>query len=88
MRKSRFSEEQIATILSEYRAGLPAAELCRKYNLSTKTFYGWKQKYGEMQASEVRRMKDMVAHIAKLEKIVARQSVELLAAQELLKGKW
>lgn len=88
MRKSRFSEEQITGILSEYRAGLSATELCRKHSLSLKTFYGWKQKYGDLQAAEVRRMKDMQLQIGKLEKIVARQAVELLAAQELLRGKW
>lgn len=88
MKKSRFSDEQIAGVLAEYRAGVSAAELCRKHNVSIKTFYSWKKKFGNIQASEVRKMKDMAVHIAKLEKIVARQSVELLAAQELLRGKW
>lgn len=88
MRKSKFSDEQIAGILAEYRAGVAAAEICRKHNLSTKTFYGWKRKFGDVQASEVRRMKDMQAQIVKLERIVARQAVELEGAKELLRGKW
>lgn len=88
MRKSRFSDEQIAGILTEYRAGVSASELCRKHNISGKTFYAWKAKFGDMKASEVRRTKDLEAQIAKLERIVAKQAVELLAAKDLIAGKW
>jgi len=88
MRKSRFTDEQIAGILAEYRAGLSAADVCRKYGLSTKTFYGWKAKFGDMKATEVRRTKDLEAQIAKLERIVAKQAVELLAAKDIIQGKW
>ncbi len=88
MRKSRFNDEQIAGILAEYRAGLSAVEVCRKYNVSTKTFYGWKAKFGDMQASEVRKTKELEAKIAKLERIVAQQAVDLLVAKDIIKGKW
>jgi putative transposase len=88
MRKSKFSDEQIASILAEYRAGVSAAEVCRKHSVSVKTFYSWKRKFGEVNANEVRRMKDMQAQITKLERIVARQAVELEGAKELLRGKW
>lgn len=72
MRKSRFSNEQIAGVLAEYRAGASAAEVCRKHGISQKTFYTWKAKFGDMAASEVRRTKDLESQIAKLERIVAR----------------
>lgn len=88
MRRGRFSNEQIAQILAEHRAGLSTAEVCRKHQLSTKTFYGWKSRFGEMQATEVKRMKDMSEQIGRLERIVARQAVELQAAQEIIRGKW
>jgi putative transposase len=88
MRKSRFSDEQISNILAEYRAGQSAAELCRKHNISPKTFYSWKAKFGDMQASEVRRVKSLEAQIAKLERIVAKQAVELLAAKDVISGKF
>lgn len=88
MRKSRFSDEQIAGILSEYRAGLSAAEVCRKHGVSVKSFYNWKAKFGDMQASEVRKTKDLEAQISKLERIVAKQAVELLAAKDIISGKW
>jgi putative transposase len=88
MRKSRFSEEQITKILAESRAGANTAELCRKYGVSTHTFYKWREKFGSLQGTEVRRMKEMEAKIARLEKIVAKQAVELQAAEEIIKGKW
>lgn len=88
MRKSRFSDEQITSVLAEYRAGVSAAEVCRKHNISTKTFYSWKSKFGEMKSSEVRRTKQLEAQITRLERIVAKQAVELLAAKDIISGKW
>lgn len=88
MRKSRFSDEQIAGVLAEYRAGMSAVELSRKHGISQKTFYTWKAKFGDMPASEVRRTKDLEAQITKLERIVAKQAVELLAAKDIISGKW
>lgn len=88
MRKGRFSNEQIAQVLAEHRAGLSTAEVCRKHQVSSKTFYGWKTRFGEMQATEVKKMKEMAEQISRLERIVARQAVELQAASEIIKGKW
>ena len=88
MRKSRFSDEQIAGILAESKAGVKTSELCRKYNITSKTFYSWRAKFGGMQSSEVRRMKEMEQQISRLERIVAKQAVELQAAEEIIKGKW
>jgi len=88
MRKSRFSEEQITSILAEARAGIPTPEICRKHGISSKTFYKWRMKYSGLAGSEVRRMKDLEATISRLERIVARQAVELEAAKEIIKGKW
>lgn len=88
MKKSRFSEEQITKILAESNAGLSTTEICRKHGVSSNTFYKWKAKYGGMGGSEVRRMKEMEAKISRLERIVAKQAVELQAAEEIIKGKW
>ena len=58
MRKSRFSEEQIVRIIQEYAAGAKVSELCRKHGMSDATFYKWKARYGGLQISDVRRLKD------------------------------
>ena len=60
MRKSRFSEEQIVRIIQEYAAGAKVSELCRKHGMSDATFYKWKARYGGLQISDVRRLKDRI----------------------------
>ena len=79
---------RIAGMLAEYRAGKSVAEICRENNISQKTFYVWKQKFGEMGPSEVKRTKELEAQISKLERIVAKQAVELLAAKDFIAGKF
>lgn len=88
MRKSRFSEEQITKILAEAQAGASTQDLCRKLGIATHTFYAWRKKYGSMQGSEVRRLRELESTIVRLQRVVAKQAVELEAAQEIIKGKW
>jgi putative transposase len=71
MRGKRFTEEQIIGILKEADAGLPLAELCRKYGMSNATFYNWKAKYGGLTVSEARRLKSLEEENRKLKTIVA-----------------
>ena len=66
MKKSRFSEEQIISILKEHQAGLGAKELCRKHGISDATFYKWRSKYGGMEVSDARRLKTLEAENARL----------------------
>ena len=54
-RKSRYTAEQIAYALKQAEAGVPVAELCRKYGISQQTYYRWRSKFGEMAPSEIRR---------------------------------
>ena len=59
MRKSRFTEEQIAYALKQVEAGVPQDELCRKYGISQATLYRWKSKFGGLAASELKRLKEL-----------------------------
>jgi putative transposase len=75
MKKSRYTEEQIIGILKRHEAGLKTAELCRKHGISAVTFYGWKQKYGGMDVSEVQRLKSMEDENRRLKLLVAELSL-------------
>ena len=88
MRKARFTEEQITAVLSEAKAGVPTSEICRKHGVSAHTFYAWRKKYGGMGGTEVRRMKELEGTVSRLERIVAKQALELEAAKEIIRGKW
>jgi putative transposase len=84
MRKSRFSEEQIVAIIREYAAGAKVSELCRKHGMSDATFYKWKAKYGGLQVSDVRRLKDLEAENGKLKKLLAEQMLDNAGLKGLL----
>ena len=88
MRKTRFTDEQIAGVLAEARAGIKTQDICRKHGISGHTFYAWRKKFGGMEGREVRRLKDLEQMVSRLERIVARQAVELQASQEIIRGKW
>ena len=72
MRRSRYREEQIIGILKEHQAGLPAAELCRKYGVSDARFYKWRSKYGGMEVSAARKLKGLEDENRRLKKLPAQ----------------
>lgn len=71
MARKRFTEEQIIAVLREAESGMKPLDVCRKYGISDCTFYNWKNKYGGMQVSEVRRMKTLEDENRRLKQIVA-----------------
>ena len=84
MRKSRFSEEQIISILGEQERGLPTAEVCRRHGISQTTFYKWKAKFGGMDVSEARRLKTLEAENTRLKKLLADQMLDNAVLKDLL----
>lgn len=85
MKRCRFTEEQIAGILAEFRAGTNQSELSRKYGVSTTTISKWNTRFGGMQSSDVRRLKALEDENGKLKRIVADQAVEIMAAKDVIR---
>jgi putative transposase len=88
MKRSRFSEEQIIAVLREQEAGVPTVDVCRKHGISTATFYAWKAKYGGMDVSEAKRLKQLEDENAKLKRLLADAMLDNVALKDLLSKKW
>ena len=88
MKKSRYSEEQIAMALRQVEAGAPVAEVCRKMQVAESTFFRWKKVYGGLGIAELRRLKQLEAENRKLKQLVADLSLDKTILQEALQRKW
>ncbi len=88
MRKSRFTEDQIIGILKEAAAGAPSGDLCRRHNISDQTLYRWKAKYGGLNVSEARRLRQLEDENSKLKRLVADLTLDKTMLQELLSKNW
>lgn len=84
MKKSRFTETQIVSVLKEADAGMKVEELCRKHGISSATYYNWKKKYGGMDASEIKRLKELEEENAKLKRMYADMALENTALKDLI----
>ena len=88
MRASKFSETQIVSILKQQDAGLKVAEICREHGISQACFYKWRSKYGGMDASMLKRVKELEQENARLKKMYADVQLEAHAMKEALAKKW
>lgn len=88
MKKSRFSETQIISILKKHESGVKISDICREHNISDATFYNWKAKYGGMSASELKRIKELEAENARLKKMYAELSLVHHALKDVMEKKF
>ncbi len=86
--KRRFTEEQIIGVLREQEAGGVVKEIIRRHGISEQTFYRWKSKYGGMEASDVRRLKELEAENARLKKLLAEAHLDNAALKDVVSRKW
>ena len=84
LKRARFSEEQIIGILREAEGGAKVTELCRRHGISDATFYTWRSKYGGLEISEVRRLKQLEEENRRLKGIVADQALDIRALKDVL----
>lgn len=87
VKKSRFTEEQIAFALKQAEVGTAVAEICRKMGVSDATFYNWKKKYGGLGPSELKRLRQLEEENRKLKQLVADLSLDKAMLQEVVAKK-
>ena len=87
MKKSKYTEQQIAFALKQAELGTPVEEVCRKLGISDATFYNWKKKYGGLGPSELRRLRQLEEENNKLKRLVADLSLDKILLQDVLSKK-
>jgi putative transposase len=87
MKRNRFTETQIVTILKKQESGIKVADICRENGISDATFYNWKAKYGGMEIREVKRLKELEEENNRLKKMFADLSLENYALKDLIAKK-
>lgn len=88
MKTSRFTDSQILVILKQAEGGLPVPELCREHGMSSATFYKWRAKFGGMDASLMKRMKELEDENRRLKKMYAEERLVSEIRKEVIEGKW
>ncbi len=87
MKTSRFSETQIITILKQGESGIKVKDLCREHGISDATYYNWKAKYGGLEASDLKRLKEVESECTKLKRMYADLALENRALKDLIEKK-
>lgn len=88
MKKSRFTEEQIIAVLKAVEAGKHPSEVCRENGVSLHTFYNWRKRFGGLEVSEARKMREMGLENGRLKRLVANQALDILALKDALSKTW
>ena len=85
MKRSKYSDSQIMAILKQAESGVPVPELCREHNIGNSTFYKWRSKYGGMEASDVKRLKELEDENRRLKQMYADLSLKSQMQEEIIK---
>ena len=88
MKRKHFTEEQIIGVLNEHESGCKVDDICRRHGIATGTFYRWKSKYGGMEVSEAKRLRELESENAKLKKLLAESMLEVTALKDVVSKKW
>ena len=88
MKRKRYSEEKIISILKEHEAGASVPDIARRHGIAENTIYRWKSKYGGMEVSEAKRLRELEQENAKLKRLLGEAELDKAALKELLEGKW
>ncbi len=88
MKRKRYTEEKIISILKEHEAGASVPDIARRHGIAENTIYRWKSKYGGMEVSEAKRLRELEAENAKLKRLLGEAELDKAALKELLEGKW
>ena len=88
MKRKRFTEEQIISVLKEHEAGAPVPELSRRHGVAENTIYRWKSKFGGMEVSQAKRLRELEAENAKLKRLLAETMLDNAGLKEIVRGKW
>lgn len=88
MKKSRYTDSQILSILKQNESGTSVADLCREHGMSDATFYNWRAKYGGMDVSLMKRLKELEDENRRLKKMYAEEKLKCEIAKEAIEKKW
>lgn len=88
MKGKRYTEEQILVVLKELEGGKAVAEVCRGHGISEPTLYRWRSKYGGLEDSELRRLKELEAENRRLRHVVSEQALDIAVLKEVVSKKW
>jgi putative transposase len=88
MKRKRYSEEKIISILKEHEAGASVPDLSRRHGIAENTIYRWKSKFGGMELSEAKRLRELQQENLRLKKLLAEAELDKAALKELVQGKW
>jgi len=88
MTRKRYTEEQIVAILKEGQAGVPTADLCRKYGMSDASYYKWRAKFAGMEVSDVKKMRQLEDENRRLKQMVADQALDIQALKAINSKNW